>query len=113
MADQWIVQQQLNDRRWIRKSGRLHQNPRKSRHLAAIAPGQKTAQRLLQVAAQRAAHTAARQNSDLPLDRLHQKMIERDLAKLIDDHGTIAHARMAQQLVEQRGFTAAEKSGDH
>jgi hypothetical protein len=40
-------------------------------------------------------------------------MVERDLAKLIDDHGTVAHAVMAQQLVEQGGFAAAEKSGDH
>ena len=113
MTDQRIVQQQLNDWRWIGKSGRLDQNPRKRRHFAAIAPGQKPAQRLLQIAAQRAADTAARENSDFPLDRLHQEMVERDLAKLIDDHGTVAHVGMAQQFVEQSRFAAAEKPGDH
>jgi hypothetical protein len=40
-------------------------------------------------------------------------MVERDLAKLIDDDRTVTHAGMAQELVKQRRFTAAEKSGDH
>ena len=40
-------------------------------------------------------------------------MIKRDLAEFIDDHSTVAHARVTQQLAEQGGFAAAEKPGDH
>ncbi len=76
MTYQRIVQQELNDRRWIGKSGRLHQNARKSWHFTAVAPCQKAAQRLLQVAAQCATDTAARKNGNFSLDRLHQEVVE-------------------------------------
>src|SRR5262249_33511073 len=110
--DQRIVQQQLNDRRRIGKSGRLDQNSRKSRHFAVISPRQQVAQRLLQIAAQRAADTAAGENSDLSLDRLYQQMVERAHAELVDDPRAAADAGMAQQFVQQGRFAAAENPGD-
>ena len=112
MRDQWVVQQQLHDRRRICQAGGLDQNPAKWRHLATIAPYQQCAQRLLQIAANCAANTAAREHRHLAIDALDQQMIETDFAVFVDDDGAVPHGVVAQQSIEQRGLAAAEKPGD-
>ena len=112
MAEQRIVEQQLDDGRRIGEAGRLDQNSPERRHFAAVALCQKCAQRVLQIAAQRAADAAARQHRDFAVDLLDQQMIEAHLAELVDDDGAVRHARMTQEFVEKRGFAAAQESGD-
>ena len=64
MNHQGIVEQELNDRSGIGEPGGLDQDPRKGRHFAAVSLDQQVAQRLFQVAAQRAADAAAGEHRD-------------------------------------------------
>jgi hypothetical protein len=40
-------------------------------------------------------------------------MIERNLAKLVDNDRGVREARVAQQARDQRGFPATEEAGDN
>ena len=113
MTDQRIVQEELNDRSRIGEAGGLHQNSRKGRNLSAVAPNKQVIYRLLQIAAQRAAYAAARQHRYLSVDCLDQQMIKSNLAEFVDDDGTVSHAGVTQQLVEQGRLAAAEKARNH
>ena len=89
MRDQWIVQQELHDRGRICQTRCLDQNTAKWRHLAAIAFHQQRAQRLLEVAADCAANTTAREHRHLAIDALDQEMVETDFAVFVDDDGAV------------------------
>jgi hypothetical protein len=108
-----IVQKELNDRSWIGEPCCLDQDSRKGGNLGAVPPNEQVRQRLLQIAAQRAAYAAARQYRYLPVDRFDQQMIKSNLAEFVDDDGTVSHAGVTQQLVEQGRLAAAEKAGNH
>ena len=60
-----------------------------------------------------AAQAAARQHDHAVVDLLDQKMIEADLAELVDQHGGVGERRIAQQRVEERGLAGAEEAGQH
>jgi len=108
-----VVEQELHDRGRVREPGRLDQHAAEGRDLASVAAGEETAQGLGKVAAHRAADAAARHHGDLARDRLDEQVIEGNLAELVDDHGAVAHARMAQEPVQQRRLARAEIAGDH
>jgi hypothetical protein len=112
MRDQWIVQQELHDRGRICQTRGLDENTAKRRNLATIASHQQCAQRLLEVAADCAANTTAREYSHLAIDALDEEMIKTDFAVFVDDDGAVLHVVVAQQAIEQRGLAAAEKAGD-
>jgi len=38
-------------------------------------------------------------------------MVQTDFAEFVDDHEGIAQGRLMHQMIEQRGFSAAEKAG--
>ena len=82
------------------------------RHLAARSPRQLLPQRLLQIAAHRAAQAAVFQQQRAFGDALQQMMVEPDLAELVDEDQNVGQLRRAQQTLQQRGFAAAEKAGD-
>jgi len=42
-----------------------------------------------------------------------ERMVEADLAKLVDHHRRVRHRRRAQRTIEQRGFAAAQKTGQN
>jgi len=112
MRDQWIVQQELHDRGRICQTRGLDENTAKWRHLATIASHQECAQRLLEVAADCAANTTAREYRHLAIDALDEEMVETDFAIFVDDDGAVPHGVVAQHAIEQRGLAAAEKASD-
>src|SRR5439155_26965998 len=52
------------------------------------------------------------QEHDGLVHALHQQMIESDLAELVEQYHGALHGRRAQQVLEQRGLTAAQEAGD-
>ena len=112
VAQDGLGQQRVGDRRRIRQSGSLDDDPAEIRHLAARSPRQLLAQRLLQIAAHRAAQAAVFQQQRAFGDALQQMMVEPDLAELVDEDENVGQLRRAQQTLQQRGFAAAEKAGD-
>ena len=78
---------------------------------AVVEIAQQPLQRLDEVAAQRAAQAARRQQHDVVVDLLDQEMIEADLAELVDDHRGVGERGIAQQAVEQRRLAGAEEAG--
>jgi hypothetical protein len=112
MAHQRIVEQQLHDGSGVGEAGGFHEHALEGGDFTAVAPRQQAAQGIGEIAAHGAAQAAAGHHRDLAAHRLIQQMIERDLAKFIDDDGAVGHAGMAQQLVDQSGLAAAEEAGD-
>jgi len=96
----------------IGETGRLQQNPAKRRGFALVAAHQKPSERRLQVAAQRAADTAAGHDRHLALDRLDQQVVDADLAPFVNDYRAVGHVGVAEQAVQQGGLATAEKTGD-
>ena len=96
MRDQWIVQQELYDRGRIRQTRGLDENTAKWRHLATVAFHQECAQRLLEVAADCAANTTAREYGHLAIDALDEEMVETDFAVFVDNDGAVLHGVVAQ-----------------
>ena len=97
MRDQWVVQQELHDRGGICQTCGLDENTAKWRNLAAIAFHQERAQRLLEIAADCAANTTAREHRHLAIDALDEEMVESDFAVFVDDDGAVPHGVVAQQ----------------
>ncbi len=47
------------------------------------------------------------------MERAHEKVVEADLAELVDDDGRVGEARMLEQPRKQGGLAAAEEAGQH
>ena len=92
VAQDGLGQQRVGDRRRIRQSGSLDDDPAEIRHLAARSPRQLLAQRLLQVAAHRAAQAAVFQQQRAFGDALQQMMVESDFAEFVDEDENVATA---------------------
>ena len=74
---------------------------------------QQNLQRVDQIAAHGAAQAAALQQYHIVADIFHQQVVERDVAKFVDDDGGLAQRLVLEQAVEQRGLAGAEKAGEH
>src|SRR5450830_41122 len=69
-------------------------------------------ERLLQIAADRAAQAAAAHfHYDVFLTVRHQQMVQTDLAEFIDDDQRVFQLRLGHQIIEQGSLAAAEKTG--
>ena len=66
-----------------------------------------------EVAPDRAAEAAGREQDHAVLDRLDEQVVEADLAELVDDHDRVGERRIAQEPVEQRRLAGAEEAGEH
>src|SRR6185312_348969 len=82
-------------------------------NLALVAAIGEVVERLEQFAAHGAAQTARRHQDDVVRRLLHQRVIEPDLAELIDDDRGLVHRGVAQHAIQQRRLAAAEKARQH
>src|SRR3546814_10991235 len=80
-------------------------------HLALGAALVQRLQRVEQVAAHGAAETAGIQQDRILVDALDQRVVEADLAELVDDHRHPVHSRVRQQRLQQGGLPTAEEAG--
>jgi hypothetical protein len=112
MTHDRLRRQRVQDRRRIRESGGFDHDTVEVGYLRLIAAREQRAQSTAQVIPDAAADAAALEQHDRFVNALDQKVIEADLAELVDQHHGALHIRRAQQMLEQRRLTAAEKPGE-
>ena len=93
MAKDRLRQQCIGDRRRVGQSGGFDDDAAEMRDLAARPPRQQIAQRLLQIAAHRAAQAAVFKQQRAFRHALQQMMVEPDLAEFVDQHGDVGQFR--------------------
>jgi hypothetical protein len=107
-----LREQRVHDRRRVREPGRLDDDAPERRNLAGVAAGDQVAQLVGEIAAERAADTAARQQDGALVDAPQQVVVDPDLAELVHDHSGLAQVRMREEARQQRRLAAAEEPGD-
>jgi hypothetical protein len=88
-------------------------DPAEPSDLARVTPLDEAAQGLRQILAHRAAQAPARQLQHAAFDKIHQIVVDRDFADLVNDDGGVGEFRRGQGPAQQRRFAAAEKAGQH
>ena len=83
-----------------------------ARNLAGLARVIEIVQRGDEIAEHGAAKAAVFQHHDGVVALRGERVIEPDLAELVDHHGGVGHRRIAQRAIEQRRLAAAEKAGE-
>ena len=96
----------------IGEPARLQDDLLERRQFSPRALGQHLDQRLLQVGAQRAAQAAVADQHGRVAAGLEQRIVDADLAELVDDHQRVGAFRARQQIADQRRLARAEKAGD-
>ena len=102
--------QRLDDRRRVRQPRRLDQHAVEPPHLSPDALLQQVPQRLHQVAPHRAAQAARAQLDRVVVAGGDQRVVDPDLAELVDDHGSVRQVRVAQPGVQHGRLAAAQET---
>ena len=102
----------VQDRRRVGEAGGLDHDPAEG-DAAIVEIAQELLERGHELAADRAAQAAARQQDHVVGDLLDQQMVEPDVAELVDQNGGAGERGVGQQPVEQRGLAGAEEAGKH
>ena len=105
--------QGVQDRRRIGQTGGFNHHPAKWRDFSAITFHRQVTQGIHQIAAHGTAQTAGGQQDGVLVGRFNQAVIQANFTELIDDHRRIRQIGMLQQAIEQGGFAATQKAGDH
>ena len=103
----------LQHRRRIGEPGGLDDDAAQSCDAAALQPVDQVGERIDEIAAHRAAKAAVGKLDDAVGRLLDQQMVDRHVAKLIDDDGRVGECGIPEQPVEQRRLAGAEKAGQH
>ena len=110
--DQPVPHQRVQDGRRVGEPRGLDHDALERRDHAVLAAAEEVLQRAQQVAARRAAEAAALQLDDVLAGLPHQRMVEADLAELVDDDGGVGEGGLAQQAGEHGRLAAAEEAGE-
>ena len=105
-----IAQDRLCDRRRIGQSRGLDDQPREIRQRAALPPAEQPHHRQVQIAHQIAAQASVRHHHGPLRTMIDQVAVDRHLAEFIDRDGGVRHAGIAQQGIDQRRLTTAQKA---
>ncbi len=113
-VDNGIVgQDAVGDRCGIRQAGGFNQNARKRWQLSVADLGEQVADGIDQVAPDGTADASVFQQQRVFERRFNQHVIEADFAEFVDNQRRIPHSLLLNQIVDERGFAAAEKAGHH
>ena len=91
---------------------RLDHHPRDRGNAAIVEVAEQPLQRVDQFATDGAADAARAERDDPVLGSFDQRVFERHLAELVEDHGGIGEGRLSQRAVDQRGLAGAERPGN-
>ena len=108
-----IGAQGVEDRRRVGEAGGFDDDAAKGADVAVRTPVEQAAQGAGEILANRAAQAPAGQLDDAALYEVDEMMVDRDFADLVDDDGGVGERRRRQRAAQQRGFAAAEKTGQH
>jgi hypothetical protein len=106
-----IGHQGVQDRRGVRETGRLDRDAGEIRDLAFDPIDKQGGQGIDNIAADCAAEAAAVEQHDILARAFDEKMIEANLAELVNDNRCCRHARLFQHVIEYGRLAAAEKTG--
>jgi hypothetical protein len=101
------------DRGRVGEPGRFDDDPTKLPDFAGFAAVEEAAQGAREVLAHRAAQASPRQLQHTALDEIDEVMVDRDLAELVDDDGSIGEGGRDERTPQQCRFATAEKPGQH
>ena len=108
-----VPEQGVQDGGGVREPGGLDDGLPERRNRARCPPLLQRDQSAHEIVADGAAQTARVQQDRFLIEQLlHQQVIDADLSELVDEHRGVAHLRMAQQRVQQRGLAAPEEAGN-
>ena len=106
-AEIGVARQQGQDRRRIGEPGRFDDDAADLGDAAIVEAAQQVLESDDQVAAHRAADAAGGQRDDVVLGPLDEKMVEADLAELVDDHRGLGEGVVLEETVEERRLAGA------
>ena len=99
------------DRRRIGETARLDRDAAERPKPPGVTPLDQVAQALRKILPHHAAEAATRQLEDAALDKIHEKVVDRDRADLVDNDRRIGKRGGGKRAAQQRRLAAAEKSG--
>ncbi len=110
-AERAVGGKSLQHRPRVGQARSLDDHPREARHRTAGAVGEQGAQGLLQIGAHVAAQAAiAEQDRDVAA-RPQQRLVDADLAELVDDDRGVGPFGAGEERPDQRRLAGAEKAG--
>ena len=110
-AERAIGREGGEDGRRIGEPAGFDDDSLKMRNDPALAIGNQTMERHLQVRAHVAAQAAIAEQRDVVARIAQQRVVDSGLAEFVDDDGGARPFRRPQEMADQRGFPGAEKSG--
>ena len=112
MPEHGLGHQRRDDRRRVGEPGGLDRQAIEARHQTPLAPAEQIAHRVREIAPDGAADAAALQDHGLAVNRLEQKVVEADLAELVDQDCGVGELRRSQKSLQERGLARAEEARD-
>ena len=100
----------MENGRRLCKPGRLQHDPPERRQ-RPVAPRQRVAQGVDQIAAERAADAAAVDEKDVAGEAFVEQVVEPDFAPFVDHHQRVGEVGRPEEPVDQRRLAGAEKAG--
>ena len=112
LAERAVAGEGLQQRAGIGEAAGFDDDALKARHHAARPVGEQRAQRLLQVAAHRAAQATITEQHGRVARRAQQRVVDADFAVFVDDERGVGALGGIEQRADQRRLAGAEKAGD-
>ena len=112
IAERALAGDRLQHRSGIGEAARFDDDALETRHPAPAALGKERAQGFLQIGSNRAAQAAIAEQHGRVARRAQQRVVDADLAELVDDDGGVGPLGLGQQFADQRRLAGAEKAGN-
>jgi hypothetical protein len=104
-----VIQHRVQDWGRVREPRGLDDHAPERGDAAVVAPAQQVLKGGDEIAAHRATQAAGRQQDHAVIDGLDEKMIEADLAELVDDDDGVGKGRIAQKTVQEGRLAGAKE----
>jgi hypothetical protein len=108
-----VIEHRVQDGGRVGQPCRFDDDAPEWRYPAVVAPAQQILEGGDEVAADRAAEAARREQDHALVHRFDEEVIEADLAELVDDHDRVGEGGVAEETIEERRLARAKEAGEH
>jgi hypothetical protein len=112
VLEQRIAHEASDDGQWVGETGRLDRHTPERRQRARQPLHVQLLESIDELALDGTADASGLEQYGARVQRTDDQMIDRDFTELVDQDSRRLHLLACQQMVEQRGFAAAEEAGD-